>query len=140
MYKTATISRKIAGRTVAVTVPTEQDPETGEATITLENARRAEVAVAAALAAEGPVVGETFAWMRRALGLQTKHLAVLFDMRPETISRWENSVSPVDRAAWFALSALVLERAGKEPATLERMERIAAGKKPPKQVSITLVA
>jgi DNA-binding transcriptional regulator YiaG len=119
------LTRTIAGHKLTVDVEVGLDPETHEETVSLAEAQRAELEMAAALAESGPVVGETFVWMRKALGLQSKQLARLLDVRPETITRWETDVVPVDRAAWFTLSELVLERIGRPRDLHQRLERLA---------------
>ncbi len=129
------LKRKIAGRTYSVDVPVRV-AEDGEEVIDGAAAADADLAIAASMAADGPVLGETFAWMRRALGLQAKVLAELLDVRPESVSRWERGERPMDRAAWLLVADLVLERAGKRLPLLELMTRIAAGTLPPKQVRV----
>ncbi|MCC7074394.1 MAG: helix-turn-helix domain-containing protein [Deltaproteobacteria bacterium] len=137
--KKSTIHRKIAGRTYAVAVPAHVAAD-GELIIKGKDLVAAELSIAAAIAAEGPVLGETFSWMRRAVGLQAKHLAELLDVRPESVSRWERGERPMDRAAWLLLAKLVLDKAGKRMPALELMSRIAANTQPPRQVTVPLVS
>lgn len=120
------LTRTIAGRKLVVDVDLGIDPETNEETVSLAEMQRAELEMAAVLADAGPITGESFAWMRKALGLQSKQLAHLLDVRAETITRWETSVVPVDRAAWLTLGELVLERSGRPRDLKQRMERLAA--------------
>ena len=119
------LTRTIAGRRLTVDVELGTDPETMEETVSLAEMQRSELEMAAALAESGPIVGETFVWMRKSLSLQSKQLARLLDVRPETITRWETGAVPVDRAAWFTLGELVLERIGRPRDLQERMERLA---------------
>ena len=120
------LTRTIAGRKLVVDVELGVDPETNEETVSLAELQRAEVEMAAVLADTGPINGESFAWMRKSLGLQSKQLAHLLDVRPETVTRWENAAVPVDRAAWLTLGELVLERANRPRDLKQRMERLAA--------------
>lgn len=83
-----------------------------------------ELDAAGVIASEGPCCGETFGFMRKALGLRAAELAELLDLSPETLSRWENAQRPVDRASWVALSVLVLERQEGREATLERLRAL----------------
>ena len=85
---------------------------------------RADLDVACALAERGPASGETFRFMRKALGMRASDLAELLGVTPETVSRWENEQRPVDGATWITLGSLVLEEAHKVPATLERLRAI----------------
>jgi transcriptional regulator with XRE-family HTH domain len=55
----------------------------------------------------GAGTGRAFRILRTALKFTGADLARLFDVRPETISHWENGKGPVDRAAWIALGALL---------------------------------
>ncbi len=130
---TTTIKRKIAGRKYSVDVADEADPETGESLVSANELARAEIAIAAAVAVDGPPSGEAFAWMRRALGLTAEQLAVLLDVKPRTVSRWETDATEVARTAWLALGDLVLEAAGKPVQARARMEDIARGKKVPRE-------
>ena len=120
------LTRTIAGRKLVVDVELGVDPETNEETVSLAEVQRAEIEMAAALADAGPVNGESFAWMRKSLALQSKQLAHLLGVRPETVTRWETATVPVDRAAWLTLGELVLERANRPRDLKQRMERLAA--------------
>jgi hypothetical protein len=135
---TKTIVHKVAGRTYSVDVPTiERVP--GEIGIAAAVALAADAAVAAAVA-EGPPSAAGFVFIRRALGLTAARLGELLGVRAETISRWENEVAAFDRTDWLALGDLALERAGRPPAALARMEALADGKQPPKQIRVELAA
>lgn len=134
---TVTLKRNIAGRSVSVVIPARWDSEVEDYTASAEDARAGELAIAVEIARTGPIHGEAFSWMRRCIGLSARKLAEVLDVRHETISRWENGVAPVDRAAWLVLGDLVLDHAGAHVPTLERAERLAARKRPP---SRTIVA
>ena len=140
MTDTMMIKRHVAGRTFSVQVQAKCDPETGERTVSARSAQSAELAIASALALEGPVTGEAFRYLRGVLGLSAVTLAGLFGVRPETVSRWERDTVPVSRSAWVALGALVLERAGRPPATMARLEHLSLGKPARKRVTIHLAA
>ena len=68
-----------------------------------------ERAVARELAQRGPATGETFRFMRKALGLRAADLAEMLDVTPETLSRWETGKLPMGRTSWITLSSLVLD-------------------------------
>jgi DNA-binding transcriptional regulator YiaG len=137
MSETLTIKRTISGRRFSVEVPAAREPD-GELGVHNRDLEAAELAIARALALEGPVDGDSFRYMRGALGLEQRRLAALVGVTPETMSRWEHDVLPVSRAAWLTLSTLVMERAGSAPGTLERLERLAAGEPPSAEVRLTL--
>ncbi|HJW74668.1 MAG: hypothetical protein A2138_18745 [Deltaproteobacteria bacterium RBG_16_71_12] len=136
--KKTTIHRKIAGRSYAVEVPVHAAAD-GEQVVKGKDLAAADLSIAAAIAGDGPVLGETFSWMRRAIGLQAKHLAELLDVRPESVSRWERGQRPMDRAAWLLLAKLLLDKAGREMPALELMSKIAAQTQPPKQIKVQMV-
>jgi DNA-binding transcriptional regulator YiaG len=94
----------------------------------LENAslQRAEMEVACELARHGPVSGDAFRYLRKAIGLRAVVVAELLGVTPETISRWENGQRPVDKAAWMTLGSVVLEQASRQPETLERLRELRA--------------
>jgi DNA-binding transcriptional regulator YiaG len=135
--KKTTLERKIAGRTYVVAVDAHVAAD-GVEVIQAKDLAAVDLAIAAAIAGEGPVVGETFSWMRRAMGLQAKTLAELLDVRPESVSRWERGERPMDRAAWLLLAEVVLDRAGRTVPPLELMTKIAANTRPPRRVDVTL--
>ena len=129
-------SRKIDGRTFSVEVPTvERVP--GEVGVAAEVVGAVECAIASAIVL-GPPSAAGFKFVRRALGLTAVRLAELLGVRAESISRWENSVVPFDRATWIALGDLALERVGRPVTALARMEGLAAGAAAPKQVHVEL--
>ncbi len=98
---------------------------------------RFEVSVAAAVANSGQVNGETFRFMRKAIGLSAVELAPLLDTTPETISRWENGKMTVDRPSWVTLGGLAVERDEERDELFDRLTRLAAGKvSPAKTVKI----
>jgi DNA-binding transcriptional regulator YiaG len=83
-----------------------------------------ELAIAAGLATKGPVDGEAFRFMRKAISLPAMELAGLLGVTPETVSRWEHGKLPVSRASFALLGAMVLERVHGSEATLERLRAL----------------
>lgn len=91
-----------------------------------------ERAVARRLAEKGPATGETFRFMRKAIGLAAKDIAALLSSTPETVSRWETGDRPVDRNAWTTMSSLVLDELDGKHAMRERLRNLEA--RPPRKV------
>ncbi|MDB4997961.1 MAG: helix-turn-helix domain protein [Myxococcaceae bacterium] len=87
---------------------------------------RLELEVACELARRGPACGETFRYLRKALGMRALELAELLDLTAETVSRWENDQRSVDGPAWIALGSMVLEKARQSTSTLERLRALKA--------------
>lgn len=130
-----TISREVAGRSYQVQVPAERH---GERILVPDDVTKAAEAAIAAKVAEGPISGAAFAFLRRSLGLTAAQLGERLDVRPETISRWENDVADVGRTEWLALGGLALERAGRPAATRERIAELIRQEPQPQKVFVTL--
>ena len=136
MTDTITITRTVDGRTYSVDVPAvERHP--GERGVAWQDALAAEVAIACALA-EGPPSPKALRFIRGALGLTAARVAEVLGVRAESISRWENGVVPFDRAAWLAVGALALERAGLPTATMARAQALNEARQPPKHTKVAL--
>lgn len=82
--------------------------------------------VALALIHAGVHDADSFRRVRQALGLKGFRAAELLDVRPETVSAWENGKTPVDRKAYAVLSAMLRERMGDPQTTEEHLEKMAA--------------
>ena len=96
--------QEVSGRVFTATVPALVCPVCGEKVIDGPLLLQKEREVAAALAREGPVDGDSFRFMRTTLRLRAADLAALLDVAPETISKWENGKNPVLRTAWLVVA------------------------------------
>ncbi len=101
---------------------------------------RFELVVAAKLGEAGEASGPAFKHMRKAIGMKATDLAVLLDVRPETISRWETDAQPVERRALALLVALVADELAGSTATLDRLRALAKPRKLAKSVRVGKVA
>lgn len=119
-------SLKLAGRTFSHEVPATHCRSCGETYFHGPDLGALDREVAATVAREGPCAGETFKYLRKALGMRAADLAGLLDLAPETLSRWETGQRAVDRACWLILSVLVLEHLEGRTTTLDRLEALAA--------------
>jgi putative zinc finger/helix-turn-helix YgiT family protein len=83
--------------------------------------------VAVELARRGAPMPETFRRLRKALGLRAADLAALLEVRPETISRWENGQTEVDWPSylltWWMVEDLLEGRS-------DTMDKLKAPRKP----------
>ena len=95
-----------------------------------------ERAVAADLAAHGPVSGESFRYMRKVVGLTGGELAWLIGVAFETVSKWETGVREVDRAAWLVMSFLAADRAKGRSVARRRLEELATDGRLPKVTTL----
>jgi putative zinc finger/helix-turn-helix YgiT family protein len=115
-------------------VPAEICEACGESFVSLEALERAELTIAAELARRGVRTGEAFRFMRKALGLKSKALAELFDLQPETVSRWEKGTQTLDPRAFALLGSVVVDRlAGRGELAIERLRALRAPVKAPRK-------
>jgi transcriptional regulator with XRE-family HTH domain len=98
----------------------------------------ADLEIACVLARSGPASGETFRFIRKALGLRSASAAALLDVTAETVSRWEHGQRPVDKCAWIALGSLVLEKFDRAPETMARLLMLQQPASPARLVRIDL--
>lgn len=74
---------------------------------------------------------EAIRFFRSVLNLKGNAFAELVGVAPETVSRWENGVRPIDAAAWGHLCGMVLDEASGSTTTLERLRaNVVAREKP----------
>jgi len=127
---------EVGGRTFKGEVPALECASCGEVVFPLPGLEAFELNAAGELAREGPSNGETFRFMRKAIGMRAVDLAELLDVAPETLSRWENGQRAVDRAAWVALSALVADHLEGRTSTLDRLKALLKPEPLPKLVRL----
>lgn len=130
--------KEVSERVFTATVAALVCPVCGEKVIDGKVLLQKEREVAASLAREGPVDGESFRFMRTTLRLRAADLAILLDVTPETISKWENGKNPVLRAAWVVVSDMALENAEKDGnrPLRDRLQALAKGKRARKRVRL----
>ena len=114
-------TRELSGTRFLVTVPSYVCKGCRAVFMEGETLEQADLEIACALARNGPASGETFRFLRKALGVRSAAAAALFDVTAETVSRWEHGQRPVDKCAWIALGSLVLEELGRPPETMARL-------------------
>ena len=134
-----TLKRVLDGRTFSADVAATHCEVCGQTRVSGPAALAFERALVADLA-RGEVGPQGFRFLRRAAGLQASRLAVLLDVTPGTVSRWENGKKPLERRAVALLAALALEAQGDRAATKELLERLAARRKPPKRVLLGIAS
>lgn len=113
----ATTERQIitgAGRKFTATLPAVRCKTCGETYTEAAAHTAVERRAAALVARSGEVTGETFRFLRHALGLRAIDVASMFAVAPETVSRWETGSREVDRLAWTTLATMAIDRAAGE--------------------------
>jgi transcriptional regulator with XRE-family HTH domain len=76
--------------------------------------------------------------MRQTTGLKGRELAALLDVRPETVSRWEQGKRPVDRATFAILRQLLLDRLHQCRATVDYLESLGRRQRLPRRVTVVI--
>lgn len=85
----------------------------GESIVSARHLATFELGAAMMLASSGRTSPEVFRFMRKAVGLRAADLAELLDVKPETVSRWENGHLPVEGRAFALLGGIVRDRLGR---------------------------
>ena len=130
----------VAGRTFTADLPILRCPECGETYTDALAMNRAELEAARRLANVGEATGETFRFMRHALGLTAVTLGVELGVAAETISRWERGERDVDRLAWMTLAAMVTDRLENETTTADRLRAMRERPRLAKAVRLDIVS
>ena len=78
----------------------------GEEIFEAREIRRQENEVATIIATRGIRTGREFKFVRKAAGYRAVDIAAMFDVRPETVSRWERDEVEIPRIAAYALGEL----------------------------------
>ena len=131
-------SHRLADRRFVTEVPAMCCTSCSEVYVDSASLERVELAVASHVAKQGPATGETFRFMRKALGLRGSELGVLLDVTAETISRWENGQRNVHRTAWVALGSMVLEKLQGSTSTLDRLHMLRSSENAPHVVRLAV--
>lgn len=99
---------------------------------------RFEVLVAQELIESGVRTGATLRYVRKILDLRANELAELLDVKPETISRWENDKVAPDRIVLAVLGGLITDQLSHRTETIDRLRRLSEPKKLEPTVRISL--
>ena len=122
--------------TAQVDIPALQCTKCNESYTTDADMAKAELMVAPVVARSGQVNGETFRFLRRALGKQGKELAEQLGVAPETISRWERGGLETPQFAWLTLAMLVLDKAKSRDDTQQMLRAIRHPTTLPRQIKV----
>lgn len=136
----ATVEREdrieVAGHRFIRTLPAQRCSRCGAETVEGADIQGFEWLVAGELARHGEVSPQSFSFMRRVLGLKAAELADLLDVRPETISRWENAKQSIERRAAALLASMVIDKLEGRSSTLERLQTLRSPSPLPKRVNL----
>ena len=128
---------RIGDHVIRGIVAAEACPKCKEIYVSGLELERLEMQVAATIASSGNVNGDTFRFMRKALGFQAKDMLEVIGTPPETISRWEKGARDVDRFAWITLASMVIDKVEKRaPSTRDVVLATMKPKTLPKVVKV----
>lgn len=133
-------TREVNGHQFIATLPIQKCTTCGEFLFPAESLYQFELAIAHQLAESGTHSGQTFRFMRKAIGISARDLAHLLNVTPETISRWETNKRDIDHSALAILGALVLDELKGRTDTLQRLKNLQTHKPLAKFIRVTLHA
>lgn len=125
----------VAGVEFAAELPGRRCPTCGYSTVNGPAAVHFELLVAAELVKRGLRSGESFKFMRKALGMKATEIAAAFNVAPETVSRWETGQREVDWPEFMLLGFLVDDKLAGRTTTLTRLQALA---EPAQEVKVTI--
>ena len=105
------IAQRIGSTPIRIRLPCVACRSCGERVVDGDVISRGELEVARVLAKRNVLSPESFRFVRMAIGLQSKQLAMILSVQPETVSRWEHGQRDVDPTAWSLLRMLVEDHA-----------------------------
>jgi putative zinc finger/helix-turn-helix YgiT family protein len=114
----------VAGVEFDAELPGRRCPVCGYSTVNGPAAVRFELLVAAELVKRGLRSGDSFKFMRKALGMKAIEIAAAFNVAPETVSRWETSQREVDWPEFMLLGFLVDDKLAGRTTTLARLKAL----------------
>lgn len=124
----------VAGVEFTAELPGQRCPACGYSTVHGPAAIRFELLVAAELVKRGLRSGESFKFMRKALGMKATEIAAAFNVAPETVSRWETGQREVDWPEFMLLGFLVEDKLAGRTTTLDRLQSLAEPVQEPRVV------
>jgi putative zinc finger/helix-turn-helix YgiT family protein len=103
-FRAAKGTRELCGVEIATNI--RRCSSCGEELHDLREVQRQEREVAEILVRRGVRTGREFMFVRKVAGYRATEIAAMFDVRPETVSRWERGQVEVPRMAAYALGEL----------------------------------
>ena len=111
----------VAGVEFEVTLPVYECPKDESWIVPPEAHREMDRQVLQTIATHGPATGKTLKFLRGALKMKATELAVLVNVVPETLSRWETEAKPVSPLVWVTVAAMALDKLANRSTTLKRL-------------------
>ncbi len=133
---TTTMKRAFGEQVYTAELPATACPACGEAVVEGDVLARYDAALTHALVRHGQPGAAAVKWLRKAARLTGAELAALLGVTPESVSRWENDRTAMDRATWVTLGALAIEAEEGRSDTADMLRARAEPRKPVVRVSL----
>lgn len=104
-----TFRRTIAGCAFGAEIAVDACTRCGHTHVPLSLLLAFDRAVAADLARRGPVSGETFRFIRKAIPLQPIEVSRMLSVSLDTVSRWEANRREIDLPSWLVIATVALD-------------------------------
>jgi putative zinc finger/helix-turn-helix YgiT family protein len=130
--------RHVAGHAFAARLPAQVCESCGETFFSDDAVTAFDLAVAAKLAGAGIVTADALKFMRKVTGLNGKEFAELLEVRPETVSRWEQDKRPIDRATYAIIRQLIFDRLHGSSVMADFLRSLRKPKHLPRRVRVDL--
>lgn len=131
-------SPQIGGHQFTAQAPLMKCSKCGLEIVDGASVERFEVLVAQKLIESGICTGAALRYTRKVLELRANELADLLDVKPETVSRWENDKVTPDRALLVVLGGMVADRLAQRTETIDRLRALSVSRKLERVVRIDL--
>ncbi len=133
-------ARHVAGHAFTARLPSQICSSCGTAYFADEDVASFDLHVAAKLAEAGIADAAALKFMRKVTGLNGKEFAGLLEVRPETVSRWEQGRRPIDRSTYAIIRQLIFDRLQGKTTTADWLRSLRKPKRLPKNVRVHLDA
>ena len=130
--------RHVAGHAFTAELPAQVCPSCDETYLADDVVAEFDLLVAVSLAEAGVADHDALKFMRKVCGLNGKEFAELLEVRPETVSRWEQGKRPIDRSRYAVLRQLLSDRMHGSTATADYLRSLRKPKRLPKRVKMTI--
>lgn len=131
-------SRHVAGHAFTAHLPARVCAACKVAFFADEPVGAFDMLVAAHLAEAGVTSAEALRFMRKSTGMLGKEFAALLDVRPETVSRWEQGKRRIDRATYAIIRQLIWDRLLGKSTTADYLRSLHRPRRLPKKITIRL--
>ena len=132
-------SMDVCGHTFTAQVPAEKCEACGQISIQGHDMKLFELRIAVELAKAGLRTGESFKYLRKALGVDAAGLAGLLDVPVDFIGYWDKGEWPVDPRAHAVVCSLVLAKYDHRPSSLDCLAVLREPRKLARRVRVTLI-